>query len=132
MLVFLLVGIAGAIGAVLRYSLSIYFPFAAGDTFPFATVIANLLGSLILALLISFFSGKRQLSEKVEAIIYTGLIGSFTTFSAFSVETLELLQNDAYFLAFTYVIISAVGGFLIAMFGYSIGKRFKREGGTAS
>lgn len=131
MLVFLLVGIAGAIGAVLRYSLSIYLPFA-GDTFPFATVIANLLGSLILALLISFFSGKRQISEKVEAIIYTGLIGSFTTFSAFSVETLELLQNDAYFLAFTYVIISAVGGFLIAMFGYSIGKRFKREGGTAS
>lgn len=129
--VFLLVGLAGAIGAVLRYSISIYLPFS-GNMFPLATVTANLLGSFILALLIAYFSGKRQLSERVEAIIYTGLIGSFTTFSTFSVETLALLQHHAYFTAFAYVMISAVGGFMLAMLGFSIGKRAQGEGGAAS
>lgn len=129
--VFLLVGLAGALGAVLRYSVSLLLPFS-GSVFPFATLFTNLLGSFVLAWLIAYFSGKRQLSERVEAIIYTGLIGSFTTFSTFSVEMITLFQQSAYFSALMYGIISAVGGFMLALYGFSLGKRSQGEGGTAS
>lgn len=129
--VFLLVGIAGAIGSMLRYGLSLLFPFS-GDSFPIATVFPNLLGSFILAYLLALFSGKRQLSEKLEAMIYIGLLGSFTTFSAFSGETVLLLQNQAYLLAFLNVFISAAGGFFAALFGFSVGKRALGEGSEAS
>lgn len=129
--VFLLVGVAGAIGALLRYSLSFIVPFA-GSMFPLATVTANLVGSFLLGLLAAFFSGKRQLSEKTEAFLYTGLIGSFTTFSTFSVETISLIHEHAYFTAIAYVIVSAVGGLFLAMLGFSIGRRPDDEGGTTS
>ncbi len=128
--VFLLIGIAGAIGTLLRYSISLLFPLE-GVAFPMATAIANLLGCFVLAWLASFYSGKRQVSEKFEAVIYTGLIGSFTTFSTFSVETIGLLQQHAYITAFAYVIVSAVGGLLLAMVGFSLGRRPHEERGSS-
>ena len=128
--IFLLVGIFGALGAVLRYSLTVLLPFT-GDSFPIATVTANLLGSFAITFLIAFFSGKRRLSKKVEDAIYTGFLASFTTFSTFSAETMILLQNDAYLLAIANVLISAVGGLAIAVFGFSIGKKLSGEGGEA-
>lgn len=127
--IFFLIGIAGAVGTLLRYSISLLFPLE-GAAFPMATSIANLLGCFILAWLASYFSGKRQVSEKVEAVLYTGLIGSFTTFSTFSVEAIELLQQHAYMTAFAYVIISAVGGLLLAFVGFSLGRRSHEEGGS--
>lgn len=128
MLVYLFIGIAGAVGALLRYGISLVLPYT-GDAFPFATASANLIGSFLITLLMAYFSGKKQLSAKFETALYVGFFGSFTTFSTFSVETIQLFQNKAYLLAVAYVIISAVGGFFLAAFGYYFGKRLNREGG---
>lgn len=130
MLVYLFVGIAGAFGALLRYGISLAFPFS-GDAFPLATASANLLGSFFITLIMAYFSGKKRLSETFEIALYVGFFGSFTTFSAFSVETIQLVQHQAYFIALAYVVISAFGGFFLAVFGYELGKRLSRKGGGA-
>jgi len=130
MLVYLFIGIAGAIGALLRYSISLAFPFN-GNTFPLATASANLLGSFFITLLMAYFSGKNRLPEKVEIALYVGFFGSFTTFSTFSVETIQLVQHQAYLLAVVYIVFSVFGGFFLAFIGYEIGKRLSRQGGGA-
>lgn len=130
MVVYVFVGIAGALGALLRYGISFVFPFN-GDTFPIATASANLFGSFFITLFMAYFSGKKRLPEKVAIALYVGFFGSFTTFSTFSVETIQLFQHQAYLLVALYVVISAFGGFFLAVIGYELGKRFSREGGGA-
>lgn len=130
MLVYLFVGIAGAVGALLRYGISLAFPFN-GDAFPLATAGANLLGSFFITLLMAYFSGKKRLSEKLETALFVGFFGSFTTFSTFSVETIQLFQHQAYLLAVVYVALSVFGGFFLAFIGYEIGKRLSGQGGGA-
>ena len=94
----LAVGIGGAIGASLRYFLSQIIVYEAG--FPLATCIANLIGCFLLSYLLS---GKLLKSyPKMKLALTTGLLGSFTTFSTFSNETISLISDQLYGIAFVY------------------------------
>lgn len=110
----LAVGAGGAIGAVLRYSLTLLI----GETsaFPFATLLANLLGCFLLACLMVHRGLRYKMPAEVFTGLTTGVIGSFTTFSAFSVETVTLYQL-APGQAVLYAGISLFGGLTFAYLG---------------
>lgn len=119
---YVLIGIGGSAGAALRYIVSIIFHEHQTIIFPFATLTVNLLGCFILGLLSSGLEQKIKMKQEYLSAIKTGVIGSFTTFSSFSVETVQLLQHDYYFRAFVYFIISGFFGLALAALGMIIGK----------
>ena len=106
----LYVGIGGAIGAILRYLLS---QLPLQHALPIKTLFINLLGSLV----IGFLSAKFQQSHWFE-----GDQLLFTTFSTFSLESLQLIQNGDTPLALLYMAISLVGGLACVAFGYFLGQ----------
>jgi len=119
---YILLGICGSIGATLRYIISILFSSGEMISFPYATLIVNCLGCFILGLLSSGLESK--LHSKYLPAIKTGLIGSFTTFSTFSIEVVQLLQHHYYLYAFSYILISVFFGLGSAVFGIKLGARY--------
>ena len=117
----LAVGIGGAIGASLRFFLSQIIVYEAG--FPLATFSANCIGCFLLSYLLSGKLLKNY--PKIKLALTTGLLGSFTTFSTFSSETISLISDQLYGTAFVYVLLSAIGGLLLSFVGYRLG-----SGGT--
>ncbi|MBP2239744.1 CrcB protein [Cytobacillus eiseniae] len=115
---YFLIGIGGMFGSILRYSFSFFNDSFKGDSFPFGTLIANILGAFLLGYFTRKMRQKKQLNQNLILFISTGLLGSFTTFSALSLETVILFQSGAYFYAFLYVMISMIGGLAAASIGY--------------
>lgn len=115
------VGIGGFVGAILRYLISDVIPQV--NSFPLATLLINLFGSFLLAYILTAGVKKWQLHPTVILGVGTGLIGSFTTFSTFSVETLHLIENHAYILASIYILLSLVGGFTLSFIGFLVAKK---------
>ncbi|TQR08444.1 fluoride efflux transporter CrcB [Psychrobacillus soli] len=112
-LIYLYIGLAGSLGAISRYLVGILF--FSNSLFPFATLLVNLVGCYALTFLTSrFFS----LSSQLKTVIGTGFLGSFTTFSALSVETVELFEQGKMLLAFLYIVVSIVGGIFMSNLGW--------------
>ncbi|MDG1524776.1 MAG: fluoride efflux transporter CrcB [Candidatus Thalassarchaeaceae archaeon] len=106
-----LVGVGGAIGAVLRYMIGEWLP----DGFPWGTLTVNLLGSLILGVIVGM-----SLSAEMGLLLGTGIMGAFTTMSAYSVDLVELFENSEYGPAVSYVLITLLGCPLLAYGGMKI------------
>jgi CrcB protein len=111
----------GAVGALLRYWVSggIYQWFGRG--FPWGTLAVNVVGSFLMGLLFVLFLERSLVSPEWRAAILVGLLGAFTTFSTFSIETLTLLEQADYLKALLNVLVSVVscilacaGGLLLA------------------
>lgn len=122
--IYLAVGLGGMIGAVSRYGISFFIPSVNG--FPYATLLANLIGCFLLSFLLNQSAIKRKLSPELFAAIGTGMIGSFTTFSTFMVETVTL-YNSTFMLAISYVGISILGGLFFCFIGYRLATRKRVE-----
>lgn len=110
---YMYIGIAGALGAIARYLIGVIMLSESG--FPFATFLVNLIGCYALA-----FINSRTLpfSNKLKSAIGTGFLGSFTTFSAFSVETIAMIEDGQIVLAIIYITLSIVGGIVMSNFGW--------------
>ncbi|HET7658143.1 MAG TPA: fluoride efflux transporter CrcB [Bacillales bacterium] len=119
---YLLVGAAGMIGAFLRFYVGKVTGDWGGGTFPYGTFIVNMIGSFALGWFIQLFGSSQKLKPHFVTAIGTGLIGSFTTFSTFSVETVKLVNDGLFMVAFLYVAASLIGGLLLSSFGFQIGK----------
>jgi fluoride exporter len=117
------VGIGGIIGALLRYWIGISFAPLTPGAFPLGTFIINMTGSFFLAWLTSVASQSKALPQWLVTGIGTGVIGAFTTFSTFSVETAHLIQGSYYKTAIIYCLLSLLGGWVLALLGYTVGKR---------
>jgi fluoride exporter len=109
------VGIGGFFGAILRYSVGKVMPSPSG--LPFGTLVINLLGCLFLAWFFTITAKRWNIHPNLKLAIGTGFTGAFTTFSTFSVETLNLLKNQQYFIALLYVLLSIIGGIALALVG---------------
>lgn len=114
----LVVGIGGALGAMTRYFLSEFFPSSNG--FPYLTMLINWSGSLFFALLFVKLPTKRAWL-KLGAT--TGFLGGFTTFSTFSIETIQLLERQQYGQAILYSSASLIGSVLCCYFAYHFVKK---------
>jgi fluoride exporter len=118
---FLLVGLAGIIGALLRYLLGVYVGQWWLYLFPLATFVTNMVGSFLLGWFTNFLPRVKSLQPHMITALSTGLIGSFTTFSTFSVETVHLMDTSHWGMAILYVLLSLWGGLLFSWMGYRFG-----------
>lgn len=105
----------GFIGASLRYLLELAFPAQGG--FPLATLCVNIFGCFMLEIINQYVGRRLHLPEPLVKSLGVGLIGAFTTISAFSTECLAFLQNGAYGLAALYVSVTLFATFLASLCG---------------
>jgi CrcB protein len=114
--------IGGGLGAVCRFifSESIYTLF--GRTFPYGILACNVIGSLIMGILTALFIYKLHIGEVWKAALLTGFLGGFTTFSSFSIDTLNLINAGEYIKAGTYILLSLVLTLSFVFVGFLIGK----------
>lgn len=111
----LLVGTGSFIGGVLRYGISHFIHLRWSNGFPWGTMTVNIIGSFLIGIVFGLFD-KQQLSPEWNLFLAVGILGGFTTFSAFSNETLNFLKSEQYQLAALYV-MGSVGLGLMATFG---------------
>lgn len=102
----LCIGAGGFVGSILRYLVGLVVP--ASGSFPLATFLINLVGSLLLGFLTALALRGAMPNDQLSLMLRVGLCGGFTTFSTFSVESASLLQNGAYGAAVFYVVASVV------------------------
>lgn len=105
---YLLVFIGGGIGAMLRHSVNIAFARWLRSDFPFHTLFENVSGSLVMGLLATYFALKSGSSQPLRLLLTTGILGGYTTFSAFSLEAVLLWERDQHGLAALYVLASVI------------------------
>lgn len=103
---YLLVFIGGGVGSICRYGIAVLIK-DYNITFPFATLLANVISCIILGALVGL-SLKGSLHDYYKLLFMTGFCGGFSTFSTFSYETLHLLQSGAFIHAFANIFISLV------------------------
>jgi CrcB protein len=119
----LLVGLGGFAGSVLRYALSTLVQGAArGAPFPFGTLAVNLLGCLAIGLLAELAEEHPAFDAERRALLFTGVLGGFTTFSAFGNETLDLLRRDQAGLAAANVLAQVGLGLVCVYLGRTLGR----------
>jgi fluoride exporter len=112
---FLLVCLGGAIGTAARYLTALWAPTILGTSFPYGTLIVNTVGSFLLAFIMQAGSSTEIFSPNVRAMLTTGVMGGFTTYSTFNYETSEYLREGAWLMA-TANIFLTVGICLAAGF----------------
>ena len=117
-LAFLTVCVAGGIGAVARYGLQRALP-EGGTGIPRAVLTVNLAGSLISGVALALMLGG-VLNATLATIVISGLCGGLTTFSTFAVETMELFRVNASKSAYLNIVISVVGGIVLAVVGFVV------------
>lgn len=117
----ILVALMGALGALARWQTSVLANRYSDSLFPTGTIAVNLLGSFLLGLLMAI-SMAGTIPESWRVPLSAGLLGSFTTFSTFSVETVTLLQQGQARLALFNVVIQLMLGLAAAACGLTIGK----------
>jgi CrcB protein len=123
MQIWLAVAIGGAIGSVGRYWLSQWVAEAAGGTFPWGTLTVNFLGSLVIGLVAALTApaGRIAVEPHWVAFVTVGLCGGFTTFSAFSLQTLVLLRQGAVLQAGLNAMLSVLLCLAAAWLGWMLG-----------
>ncbi|HYF32209.1 MAG TPA: fluoride efflux transporter CrcB [Chitinophagaceae bacterium] len=112
----LLVGLGSFIGGILRYLLSSSIQLKAAATFPYGTFAVNLIGCFLIGCLYGF-SEKWNLNMETKLLLTTGLLGGFTTFSAFSFESYQLIKAGHLTMAITYLAGSVVLGLALTFAG---------------
>lgn len=124
MLNILLVALGGAIGSVLRYLTSGAMERAFGDKFPFGTLAVNVIGCAAIGFLIPFWSGTHSAPHPMRLLVVTGILGGFTTFSAFGLETHRLFTRGETTLALLNIAVSVIVGLAAVGVGAKIGRAF--------
>jgi fluoride exporter len=114
---FLLVGLGGALGSMLRYA---GYLLITNKSFPFATLSVNIIGSFVIGLVLALSLKDENFLNNWKLFLATGICGGFTTFSAFSAENVVLLQSEKYGLALTYIALSIVAGIGAAWLGFNL------------
>ena len=113
----LLVMAGGAIGSAMRYGVSMVAAHRLSAGFPWGTWIANLAGALFVGLLLGLIIARGGAGETLRLFVGTGLLGGFTTFSAFSAETAFMIVNGQLWLAAVYVLSSVLGALALVFVG---------------
>ncbi|WP_071394575.1 fluoride efflux transporter CrcB [Bacillus tuaregi] len=116
--------LGGFLGSISRYSVGEWIHIDNG--FPLGTLSINLIGCFILGWFFTIAGRSRKVRAEDSLLIGTGFIGSFTTFSTFSVETMQLFQHGLFGQAFLYILASTIVGILLAFLGYRIALSSKR------
>lgn len=116
------IAIGGSIGAVLRYAVSLWSRSAWGVNFPYGTLIVNVVGSFLLGFLVIVLTQKVATPIWMRQLLFVGVLGAFTTFSSFSLESVELFQAGKELIALKNMAFNLIGSVLAAALGLYVGK----------
>jgi CrcB protein len=122
---YLIVFLGGGLGAALRHGVNLAGARLAGTSFPYATLFANVTGSLVMGLLAGYFAFRSGSSQHVRLFLTTGILGGYTTFSTFSLDAVLLYERGQTGAAATYVLSSVA----LSLFGLVIGLAIARQMG---
>ena len=117
-----LIGLAGLIGTLARYALSGYIARRFGETFPTGTLVVNLVGCFLAGLLFFLMQERFLVNEVIRTTLIIGLLGGFTTFSSFGLQTFTLLREGEVGWAMVNLLTSNFLGLLAVWAGYMLGK----------
>lgn len=115
------VAVGGAFGALARYLLSLKIISLFDTKFPFATFLVNMSGCLLIGFLFSL-SAKGVLPARLGPLFFGGLLGAYTTYSSFALETVQLIQNKDWTIAVAYILGTNIAGLLFVFSGVYIGR----------
>lgn len=104
----LAIATGGALGALLRFWMSTFIYSKLGSDFPYGTLAVNVLGSLLMGILYILLVERLNLDPIWRGALLIGLLGAFTTFSTFSIETINLLENRQIISALSNIVLSVV------------------------
>jgi CrcB protein len=110
---YLLVFIGGGLGAALRHGVNVTFVRWFRSDFPFHTLFENVTGSTVMGLLAAYFALRSGIPQPMRLFLTTGILGGYTTFSTFSLDTVLMWERDQYAAAIVYVVVSvcaSIGG----------------------
>ena len=113
----LLVALGGALGSVLRYGTSLAMHYLHRAVWPLGTLSVNLAGCLAIGIVMGLYQDRSAVSEGARMFLAVGVLGGFTTFSAFGYESVELLRRGAATTALLYGAASVLGGLAAAWLG---------------
>ena len=114
---YVLVFVGGGLGSSLRYAVTVASGRAFGTNFPWGTFIINITGSTVMGLIAGYLAFKGEASQPWRILLMTGILGGYTTFSAFSLDTALLYERGDVGLALYYVL----GSVLLAIAGLFMG-----------
>lgn len=117
---FVLVAVGGAIGASLRHLVGLVTLRLFGPAFPWGTLTVNVIGSFVMGLLVELIARRLNASAELRLFLMTGVLGGFTTFSSFSLDTAAMWERGETALAAGYVATSVVIGIGALFAGLSV------------
>lgn len=117
-----LIAAGGAAGSVTRFLLGKLVQDRVDSGFPLGTLVVNVSGSFLLALFMEYALARPEISRDTRALIATGFVGGYTTFSTFSYETLALLRGGDYRRALLYLTLSIMGALAGAAAGFVVAR----------
>ena len=123
---FLYLALGGSIGAILRYLISLFSIKYMAWGFPVGTLTVNLLGSFFIGFAFVFF-GREQIALNFRIFLFMGIFGSFTTFSTYMFESMDMIRGGMAKIAFLYIAVSNILGLLLVYFGFQLGEFFEKQ-----
>ena len=116
----LLIGIAGLAGTLLRYWLSGFVARRYGETFPVGTMVVNVLGCFMAGAIFNLTEERFLVNPTLRTVILIGLLGGFTTFSSYGLQTFTLLRDGEFGLATLNIVVSNTLGLFMVWAGYGL------------
>lgn len=116
------IAFAGLVGTLIRYWLSGFVARQYGETFPWGTLVVNLIGSFLAGAMYHLAEERFLISPTLRTIIFIGLLGGFTTFSSYGLQTFTLLRDGEIGLATLNIALSNVLGLVMVWAGYVVFK----------
>jgi CrcB protein len=119
-MLYLIVFLGAGIGGALRHGVNVGSARLFGYGFPYGTMIVNVVGSFLMGVLAGYFAFRPGLAQHARLFLTTGILGGFTTFSAFSLDTALLVERHAYGLAAGYAVGSVAASVSALFFGLAL------------
>jgi CrcB protein len=118
-----LIGLAGALGTLTRYGVGLWAGKSLGTSFPFGTLIVNVVGCFLIAAITHVALSTELISPTLRLTLTTGFMGGLTTYSSFNLETTRFFQSRDWYPGFVNFGVTTVGCFLAGLLGFAVARR---------
>ena len=123
----MLIGVGGGVGTALRYAISVGAARWLGLGFPWGTLAVNLIGSLLLGVVMEVAGTREIAGVQAKLVLGAGVLGGFTTYSSFNLETIRLAEQGAYGRAAAYLLATLLGCLIAGVAGVALARSLRGE-----
>ena len=124
MSILLSIFLGGGVGALLRFLISEQTDRLFSSSFPFGTIVVNVLGAFLMGLVVSYFADKVNISQNIKMFLTIGFLGGFTTFSTFNLDFYQLFSNGEILASLLYLFVTFTFTVIAFYLGLSLFKFF--------